>query len=375
MFRFIGCRSLDAAASIGDLHPSAATSIFSGMHELSAENVVDYLRSTGWLNRDTGARAEHLAWGVSNVVLRVNVAGGRDLVVKQSREQLRTESDWFSRLDRIWREMDVMKVLRPLLPDGVVPEVLFEDRENFVFGMEAIDADHVVWKAALLEGDVEPAIAAALGDYLATIHRETANNADMRIQFGDRDVFTQLRVDPFYRTIADVYPDIRTAVDRMIDEMFGIAVCVVHADFSPKNILITPSRIALVDFETGHYGDPAFDLGFFLSHLLLKTVLHADRCDEYVGLATTFWDRYVLGLGQRFVDGPFAEHALQRRTIGHLAGCMLARIDGTSPVDYLPDETRRDLVRSYCRGLFLDPPDRLPAAFDQLRLQLKNMQQ
>ena len=46
-----------------------------------------------------------------------------------------------------------------------------------------------------------------------------------------------------------------------------------HADFSPKNVLITDERIVLVDFETGHLGDPAFDLGFFLSHLLLKTVL------------------------------------------------------------------------------------------------------
>ena len=344
------------------------------MHELSAENVVDYLRATGWLDQRAAARAEHLAGGVSNVVLRVDVADGRDLVVKQSREQLRTKSDWFSRLDRVWREMDVMKVLGPLLPAGVVPEVLFEDRDNYLFAMEAIDADHVVWKAALLDGDVEPAIAASLGDYLATIHRETTNDAEMRRQFGDREVFTQLRVNPFYRTIADAHPELRSPVERMIDEMFGIAVCIVHADFSPKNILITPSRISLVDFETGHYGDPAFDLGFFLSHLLLKMVLHADRCDEYLGLATTFWEHYVFGLGKLAEDGPFALAELERRTIGHLGGCMLARIDGTSPIDYLPDEPPRKLVRSFCCGLFLNPPDRLSAAFMLLRQQLQDLQ-
>jgi len=39
-------------------------------------------------------------------------------------------------------------------------------------------------------------------------------------------------------------------------------ICLVLADFSPKNILITDQGIHLVDFETAHYGDPAFDLGF-----------------------------------------------------------------------------------------------------------------
>jgi 5-methylthioribose kinase len=44
----------------------------------------------------------------------------------------------------------------------------------------------------------------------------------------------------------------------------------VHGDFSPKNLLIYGNSLMLIDFEVGHYGDPAFDLGFFLSHLTLK---------------------------------------------------------------------------------------------------------
>jgi 5-methylthioribose kinase len=44
----------------------------------------------------------------------------------------------------------------------------------------------------------------------------------------------------------------------------------VHADFSPKNILVHRQGLTVVDFETAHAGDPAFDIGFFLSHLSLK---------------------------------------------------------------------------------------------------------
>ncbi len=341
------------------------------MIELDPANVVDYLRSTGRLEPGTTAEARLLAWGVSNVVLRIHISAGEDVVIKQSRKRLRTEVPWFSRLDRIWREMDVMQTLSTLLPEGMVPRVLFDDRDNYLFAMQAVDADHTVWKAELLTGKVEPSIAATMGDSLAAIHAGTAGDADLQERWGDRDFFTQLRVDPFYRRVAGVHADLRPVLEELIDEMFQTAICVVHADFSPKNILVTKQGVSLVDYETAHYGDPAFDLGFFLSHLLLKTVLHAARCSEFLDLARIFWRRYIAGLGDLTHTGPFAERTLERRTIRHLAGCMLSRIDGTSPIDYLPRPESQDLVRTFCRQLFLDSPQRLEMAFRLLENELQ----
>ena len=327
------------------------------MLELGPENVIDYLRGTGRLAEHVQARAEALAWGVSNVVLRISPDAGDDLVIKQSREQLRTEAPWFSRLDRVWREAELMQVWADLLPPGVVPRVLFEDRNNYLFAMEAIEADHVVWKETLLQGTADPHIAGLLGHYLATIHRQTSFDEELRERYADREVFRQLRVDPFYQRIADVHPHIRPAVAAMIDEMDCTSVCLVHADFSPKNVLIRRGGLSLVDFETGHYGDPAFDLGFFLSHLLLKAVRHKNRCDDYLALAATFWNGYLDGgNADNRQTGPLSMPELQRRTIPHLASCMLARIDGKSPVDYLPEADTKDLVRSFCREVLLDPP-------------------
>lgn len=336
------------------------------MIELSPSNAVEYLLCRGILPPGTEATAEVLAWGVSNQVLRVSPEQGADLVLKQSREQLRTRADWFSRLDRIYREVEVMKKLGELLPTGVVPAVLFEVREDYLFGMEAIAAGHMVWKGELLAGRFDVGVASKLGDYLATIHRQTGDDESLRRLWEDRTVFDELRIDPFYRRIAHVHPVLRQPIDRLIDETLGNAICVVLADFSPKNVLITATGISLVDFETGHYGDPAFDLGFFLSHLLLKTVLHASRRGEVLTLARVFWSRYR----ERWSDGgpgiAEIDSDLERRAMTNLGACMLARIDGKSPVDYLPQPSQQDFVRKYSLKLLLDAPATVENAFELL---------
>lgn len=341
------------------------------MIEVGPENVIDYLRSTGRLAADTAATARALAWGVSNVVLRIEPEAGEHFVVKQSREQLRTKDDWFSRIDRIFREMDVMAVLQRLLPAGVVPQILFEDRENYLFAMQAVSANHVVWKADLLAGRADVNIAETAANYLAMIHSGSFNDSQLRSRMSDREVFDQLRIDPFYRRIAVKHPQIEPIVSQLIDEMLATPICLVHADFSPKNILIvretgdTGGRLALVDFETAHFGDPAFDLGFFFSHLLLKTVLHAGRADEFLRLAREFHSHYFAAIDSLAASGAMSRRELDRRSVLHTAACMLSRIDGKSTVDYLPKPSDHELVRDFCLGIFTDPPTELSAAFER----------
>ena len=333
------------------------------MWELTPENATEYLRDHGWLPRDVEAHVQALAWGVSNVVLRVAPTSGVDFVLKQSRERLRTATPWFSRLDRIYREIDVLKTLATILPRGLVPQVLFEDRQNFLFGMEAAPARHVVWKERLLTGTINLGVARRLGELLGQVHRETALREDLRQLFGDTEVFHQLRLHPFYESLAQKFPDASEPLQRLIAETSSTAACLVLADFSPKNVLLTDHPtgespgLMLVDFETGHYGDPAFDLGFFLSHLLLKS-LHQpiEQFEPFVRMTTEFLDRYWSVLDPDQWPAEFSRPELQRRMWSHLAGCLWARIDGTSPVDYLPESELRQVVREISRSLFFDPP-------------------
>lgn len=332
------------------------------MIEVDGNNVLEYIRSrrgelSGWPEfRDdefSVSTARELAWGVSNIVLRVDTPQ-RSFVVKQSRKQLRTPIDWFSQLERVWREVNAMRVLETILPDGSVPRVLFEDRENYLFAMEAVEANHRVWKAELLDGHFDLAVAVRLGKLLAMVHRESAGRTGLLEPLGDRTVFDELRLDPFYRYVAETTSDeeLARSLRRLIDTTLARQECLVLADFSPKNILLTSSGPVVVDFETAHIGDPGFDIGFFLSHLLLKSVFHRERSAEVLDLAREFWREYVAEAWSPDCPVEFWRD-FDRQCIRHLGACMLARVDGKSRVDYLKEDWQTQLVRSFCRDLLV----------------------
>lgn len=348
------------------------------MLEINASNVLEYFVGSGRFQADqlgldaamlSQSTAVELAWGVSNIVIRVDTPV-RSFVVKQSREQLRTEIDWFSRLDRIWREVDVLRSLEVLLPPGAVPRVLSEDRDNYLFTMEAVEADHRVWKADLLNGVFDTSIADTLAHHLAAIHKGSTSDQSLAERMGDQTVFDELRLDPFYRYVAQTCPEVSEPLTTLIDNTSRRRDCLVLADFSPKNILLTTTGPVIVDFETGHFGDPGFDIGFFLSHLLLKTVLHHDQAGSAIGPARAFWSSYLDQLSSEpvpeWLHDADREPAFERQAIAHLAACMLARVDGKSRVDYLIESWQADSVRDYCHRLLRGDHSRMSDAFDLL---------
>ena len=77
----------------------------------------------------------------------------------------------------------------------------------------------------------------------------------------------------------------------------GIGDTLVHGDYSPKNILLHGSRMVLLDHEVIHWGDPAFDVGFSLTHLLSKAHYLADLRPTFADAARQYWHRYREALG------------------------------------------------------------------------------
>jgi 5-methylthioribose kinase len=315
------------------------------MRELTPTNAIDFLRDHGWIGPGP-ARVEALGGGVSAAVLRVETAE-RVFVLKQSRPQLRTRDAWFSDLDRVWREEEVMRLLGPLLPPLTVPEILFSDRANYVFAMAHAPAGSRVWKAQLLAGEIDFDTGRRAGAVLGRIHQATAADRAAVARFADATVFVQLRVDPFYRRIQERRPEVADKVAPLIEQLRSRREALCHGDFSPKNLLVHDRGLTLVDYETAYFGDPAMDLGFCLSHLLLKAVRRATD-PRHLDLTRSFWEGYYREATFR----PAAE--LEERGIAHCAVCLLARIDGTSPVDYLPEEPKREAVRQIGRRLLND---------------------
>lgn len=330
------------------------------------QNAAEYLRQRGWVRGDERLVVRELAGGVSNEVLYVSrpETPGGDFVLKQARAQLRTPDPWFCGVERIWREVEVLRVCEELLDaapaaaeQGLVaqtPRILREDRENYAFAMTAAPKDHRVWKADLLAGRVEAEIAAACGRLLGRLHAASWQNAAISGRLDDRKIFDELRLDPYYRTLARAFPGAdAAALEQLIDSVLRHRRSLVHADFSPKNLLVFESGLLLVDFETGHFGDPAFDLGFFLSHLMLKAAYHAPEIEPYLALTERFWRSYQDELAERIGGEEWSD--LQRRAALNFAACGWARLDGTSKVDYLTEPARRQRFRSFCRELLQNP--------------------
>jgi 5-methylthioribose kinase len=316
------------------------------MRELTWENAPAYLQETERVPAGQSIRVRELSGGVSNVVLRVDLDDRPSFVIKQCRERLRVAMDWRARLDRIWAERAALDVLGALLPPGTVPQVYFEDRPNYLFAMTCAPDDSETWKTHLMHGQTDPRVASRLGTILGTIHAEAQNHPEMRGTLADTSLFEELRLDPYYRTISRAHTQIAPSIEALIAAMNvpPSERTLVLGDFSPKNILVHSEGLILLDFECAHGGDAAFDLGFFLSHLLLKTI-HMSNCApdverQFMDLTVRFWNAYLDRIG----TSPWRPEGLVPRAIGHAAACVLARVDGKSPVEYL-DAGGQELAR------------------------------
>lgn len=175
-------------------------------------------------------------------------------------------------------------------------------------------------------------------------------------QLGDVSLFDALRIDPYYCTVAAANKLLRQPLEQLIESLPQNRLSLVHADFSPKNLLLYDrsgrTELMMVDFETGHFGDPAFDLGFFLSHLTLKAFWSAPSSTSFRNLADAFWATYFAARGD--LDAQ-AQALLARRAMLHLGACVVARVDGKSPVEYLVDPASRDAARAFASDLLLSP--------------------
>ena len=81
---------------------------------------------------------------------------------------------------------------------------------------------------------------------------------------------------------------------RLISDTRRRRLTLVHGDYSPKNILVRDGRLVLLDHEVIHFGEPAFDLGFAMAHLLSKAH-HLPRFrDEFAEATEIFWSSYLL---------------------------------------------------------------------------------
>jgi aminoglycoside phosphotransferase (APT) family kinase protein len=296
------------------------------------------LRKTGRV-RSPEATAVPLFGGVSSEIWLVT-DGPERFVVKRALPKLKVRDDWFADPSRNSVEHDCLAYLDRIAP-GSVPRILFRDAEAGLFAMEFLDERFANWKSELLRGLAREEDAARAARLMATIHRASVGNAELRERFQTWSNFYALRAEPYLLTTGSRHPKLRAFFEEESERLGRTALALVHGDFSPKNILITRERLVLLDCEAAWFGDPAFDAAFLLNHLFLKALHLPARREDYLRLVSVCWSEYQAGLGGRF------EENLASRIGRLLLMLMLARIDGKSPVEYIVENWKKERVRDF----------------------------
>ncbi|KPI10566.1 aminoglycoside phosphotransferase [Actinobacteria bacterium OK074] len=314
----------------------------------SRSQVQAFLHRQGLLAEGADAELTPLTGGVSSDLWRVDLPGGRSVCVKSALAQLKVEREWHAPVSRNRVEHDWLRFAAGVAP-GQVPRVLAHDGDAGLFAMEFLPPEHYpVWKSHLLAGRVDVDAAAAVGDLVGRLHSASAAAPDTAAVFATDDNFEALRIEPYLRATARVHPDLRERFDALIPATTGTHLAVVHGDVSPKNILLGPDGPVLLDAECAWFGDPAFDLAFCLNHLLLKAVKLPHRAATLRASAQALAAAHA-----RHLDWE-PPQAFDGRVAALLPALALARVDGTSPVEYL-DTAQRQHVRATARTLLREP--------------------
>ena len=105
--------------------------------------------------------------------------------------------------------------------------------------------------------------------------------------FDDLEAFEQLRLRPFHETVIERRPELADGIEPLLEELRTDRRCFVHGDYSLKNMLVGPDGNWVLDFEVAHHGNPVFDLGFFLSFVVLSAIRWEPLAPELVRARVT----------------------------------------------------------------------------------------
>jgi 5-methylthioribose kinase len=298
--------------------------------------LLGYLRETRRIGSGEIPLIRKLSGGVSNKTLLLTRPNGESWVIKQALPKLRVQSDWFSDPARIQVEANGLRYLPRVTPSRSIPSLLFQDTAQNLLAMEAVPEPHQNWKEQLLCGDIDQQSFGQFALLLGSIHRESFGlRQELAPVFAAKQFFTTLRLEPYYEHSATVVRQAAPFLEELVAWTLSRSDTLVHGDFSPKNVLVRNGQLILLDHEVLHFGDPAFDIGFSLTHFLSKALHLPQKRQALLGAAQFYW-RLYLGEVRAM---PWIAH-LDFRAAQHTLASLLARVCGRSPLEYLHKEER-----------------------------------
>ncbi len=331
----------------------------------TSEQVREYLLTQNICNQDSLGEIQELTGGVSNRTFWIERVDNTAWVLKQAREKLKVDVDWFCSPERIQREALGMRWLEQLAPPDAITPMVFEDRENHLLVMQAVPHPHENWKTMLMRGELDFNAVEQFGRLLGNVHKKSREQAnELSLVFDGRSYFEDLRLEPYYGYTASQVYKARDFLQSLISETRSIRQALVHGDYSPKNVLVHNGKLVLLDHEVIHWGDPAFDIGFSLTHFLSKALHLEPYRQRFVEGAKRYWEIY-----SATTDPALLASEWEARAVRHTLACMLARVAGRSKLEYLSN-AERELQQSILTQLIHHLPATIPKYIENYMEQL-----
>ncbi len=304
---------------------------------LTEDNLPDYLEFMKVFSTGLAVAVEPVGDGNINWVRRVRTDAG-SWVVKQARPALERFPEYHAPTERIVIEARFYETVAPFDGESVCPRVELFDPEQRVLVLEDLGDAERLDAALARAADVTPA-ATCLARFLGAVHRgtwdealaqpfENFENEAMRRLHGDHIFLLPYRENefPLSERVAGRAKELRSdaALVRTLDDAYARYLetrsCLVHGDVQPANVLLTDGGPKLLDAEIAHIGDPAFDLGQLLGHLLLPAAARREPSAADSAIAAT-WQAYadVWNGAPPFAMADAARYGgieLLRRTVG-----------------------------------------------------------
>ena len=326
---------------------------------LSLEDTAElepYLRAKEWLRPEESLEiVEKAGEGNMNCTLRV-VSGGRSLILKQSRPWVEKYPDIAAPWDRILREGDFYRLVKPFSAlAGRMPRLLWLDPKSRIMACEDLGrvGDFTdLYRGARLGGSE----LVSLADWLSKLHglrfdseeRKKLGNREMCLLNHEHIFLFPLRkgngleldkITPGLQDEADNLKedyDFTSTVQKLGETYLHDGDFLLHGDFFPGSWLRAEDGIYIIDPEFCFFGQAEFDVGVCLAHFYLS-----GQAGKVV---------------EQFLDGYQCPTVFQTRRMWQFCGVeIMRRLIGVAqlPVTY-GMETKKELL-NLSRKLVLQP--------------------
>ncbi len=145
-----------------------------------------------------------------------------------------------------------------------------------------------------LFGCPEPSVFAAVGRAIARLHGSELEPSLVWSPQAERRALDAAMAD-IVRALPALAPEVRDLLQRIDRQMSGIAFdqrTPVHGNLFGDQILIEGNEVAIVDWDDMALGDPMYDLGRLIAHIVFVSSAHPEARTALIAATETLLDGY-----------------------------------------------------------------------------------